>query len=189
MQALWQSFLMVLVAELGDKTQLLALMLAVRFRRPMVVMAGILLATVANHSLATWVGEWIGEEVAPGWLRPILALVFLAFGVWALIPDRSDDVSSQTEGRPSSMRVLWLTASLFFMAEMGDKTQLATVALAARFRAPVLVLIGTTLGMLVADGAAVFGGEGLQRFIPRRTLHVLSGVIFVASAFAIYFGW
>jgi putative Ca2+/H+ antiporter (TMEM165/GDT1 family) len=144
--AIFQSFFLVLVSEMGDKTQLLALVLAARYKKPWTIMAGILFATLLNHGFASWAGSWVAGFVSPQTLRLILAASFLAFAVWLLIPD-------QDEGLRFDDRFgAFLTTSIaFFLAEMGDKTQLATVALGARFDAPLAVTVGTTAGMLVAD--------------------------------------
>ena len=158
---------------MGDKTQLLALTLASRYRRPWPVLAGILVATVANHALAASVGVGMARAVPPRVLAIVVALGFFAFGVWTLIPDRLP---------PTGTRDRWgafvTTALLFFVAEMGDKTQLATVALGARFQSPVLVTVGTTLGMLVADGLAVFGGAALAARLPMHYLRWSAAALF-----------
>jgi putative Ca2+/H+ antiporter (TMEM165/GDT1 family) len=168
---------------MGDKTQLLALVLALRFRKPLVVMLGILVATLLNHGAATWIGGWLGQLVAPDHLRLGLAITFFAFAVWILIPDKID----ASEGvRGSSTSAFFTTTVLFFLAEMGDKTQLATVALGARFQSPVLVTLGTTLGMLVADGLAVVFGERFTSFVPMRIIRYASAVLFVAFGVAVY---
>ncbi len=156
MQAILASFLLVAVSEMGDKTQLLAFSLATRFRRPWPVMAGILVATVANHGLASSVGAWISAHVAPTVLAGVLAATFIAFGLWTLRPDSLDESGGQER-----FGAFLTTTALFFLAEMGDKTQLATVALAARYGDLVKVTLGTTLGMLATDGLAVFLGERL----------------------------
>jgi putative Ca2+/H+ antiporter (TMEM165/GDT1 family) len=150
---------------MGDKTQLLAFSLATRYRRPWVVMAGILAATVLNHALASSAGTWISVHVAPRAMSAILAATFVAFGLWTLRPDTLDE-----DGGPARFGPFLTTAVLFFLAEMGDKTQLATVALAARYRSVVLVTAGTTLGMLASDGLAVFLGERFATRVPMRWL-------------------
>lgn len=152
---LW-SFLVVALAEMGDKTQLIAFSLASRFRRPWTVMLGILFATIANHALASSAGAWIGTVLTERTLGWILGLGFVAFGVWALVPDTAREPGERRGWGP-----LLSTTVIFFFAEMGDKTQLATVALGARFAAPTAVTAGTTLGMLFADGLAVFAGTRL----------------------------
>lgn len=154
LQTLLSSFALVAVSEMGDKTQLLAFSLAARFKRPRAVMAGILVATVLNHSLASSVGQWVAQLIAPHVMALILAVMFAGFGLWTLIPDTLEE-----ERRPSTFGPFLTTTVLFFLAEMGDKTQLATVALSARFQSAVLVTAGTTLGMLLSDGLAVVLGE------------------------------
>jgi Ca2+/H+ antiporter, TMEM165/GDT1 family len=182
--ALFSSFLVVALAEMGDKTQLIAFALASRYRRPWPVMLGILLATTANHALASAAGAWISVVLPRAMLAWALALSFVAFGVWTLFPDRAE---TPAEGRQWGPVVA--TTVIFFFAEMGDKTQLATVALGARFGAPLLVTTGTTLGMLVSDGLAVFAGTRLTAIIPmtavRRiaaALFFLFGIVAIATA-------
>jgi putative Ca2+/H+ antiporter (TMEM165/GDT1 family) len=169
------SFVLVALSEMGDKTQLLAFSLAARYRRPWVVMAGILAATLANHALASTVGTWIAAHVAARAMAAILATTFIAFGVWTLRPDTLDD-----DSRPDRFGPFVTTAVLFFLAEMADKTQLATVALAARYRDVVLVTAGTTLGMLASDGLAVFLGEKLAERIDMRWLRYAAATLFFA---------
>ena len=165
MESVISSFALVALSEMGDKTQLLAFSLATRYRRPWVVMAGILAATVLNHALASGAGTWISVHVAPRTMAFALAATFIAFGLWTLRPDSLDE-----DGRPDRFGPLLTTTVLFFLAEMGDKTQLATVALAARYRSIVLVTAGTTLGMLASDGLAVFLGERFASRVPMRVL-------------------
>jgi Ca2+/H+ antiporter, TMEM165/GDT1 family len=179
MTAFLVSFLVVALAEMGDKTQLLAFMLASRYRRPWVVMSGILGATIANHALAASAGAWVGTWLAGRTLDGLVGLGFLAFGAWVLVPDRA-----RAPTLPSAWGPFVSTAVAFFMAEMGDKTQLATLALGARFAAPWTVTSGTTLGMLAADGLAVFAGArlGTHRSVPAARL-VAAG-LFVAVGLA-----
>ena len=173
MEALFSSFLMVAVSEMGDKTQLLALVLMLRFRRPWPIMGGILAATLLNHGLAAWAGGWVAQLVSPTTLRYILAALFFVFALWILIPDKEDD-----DDKPSKYGAFLTTVVTFFLAEMGDKTQLATIALGARFQAPVVVTMGTTLGMLVADGLAVFFGESLTKKIPLKYVRIAAALLF-----------
>jgi Ca2+/H+ antiporter, TMEM165/GDT1 family len=156
MTAFLVSFLVVALAEMGDKTQLIAFSLASRYRRPWVVMSGILVATIANHALAASAGAWAGTWLAGRALDGLLGLGFLAFGAWVLVPDRARALAPEPGWGP-----LVSTVVIFFLAEMGDKTQLATMALGARFTAPWTVTSGTTLGMLAADSLAVFAGARL----------------------------
>ncbi len=173
MEALLKSWLLVAASEMGDKTQLLALVLAVRFKRPWVIMAGILCATLLNHGLASWLGGYVSTWLSPTALKYTLAAIFGAFALWILIPDKD-------EGGPSDDRFgpFLTTLVTFFLAEMGDKTQLATVALGARFASPIWVTIGTTLGMLTADGLAVVFGEKLTGKIPMNKIRIASSVLF-----------
>ena len=170
--ALASSFVVVALAEMGDKTQLIAFSLASRYRRPWTVMLGILLATVVNHALASSVGVGMARLLSPTALGWILGAGFIAFGVWTLFPDTVDEPSARRWGPLVS------TTVIFFFAEMGDKTQLATVALGARFMAPVAVTAGTTLGMLAADGLAVFAGTRLAAAIPMTLVRRLAAALF-----------
>ena len=175
MRAIVSSFLLVAISEMGDKTQLLALSLAARFRRPWVVMAGILTATVANHALAALVGSWVAERVPARVVAGVLAVIFVAFALWTLRPDTLE------EGGPKSRFGPYLsTVVLFFLAEMGDKTQLATVALAAEFHSVLLVTIGTTLGMLASDGLAVLLGDRLADRLPMIWIRRVAAALFLA---------
>jgi putative Ca2+/H+ antiporter (TMEM165/GDT1 family) len=175
MAALWTSFLVVVLAEMGDKTQLVALALAARYRRPWTVMLGILLATTANHALAATVGVWVARLVPAAALAWALALSFIGFGIWTLVPDRAPE-----PGEPTRWGPLLSTTVIFFLAEMGDKTQLATIALGARFEVAGLVTAGTTLGMLAADGLVVFGGAQLTRLVSQAMLRRAAAALFLA---------
>ncbi|MEN9836130.1 MAG: hypothetical protein RL011_2323 [Pseudomonadota bacterium] len=175
MEALLSSMLMVAVSEMGDKTQLLALLLMLRFRQPWAIMGGILAATLLNHGLAAWAGGWAAQLLSPTTLKYVLAALFFVFAAWILIPDKEDDASAG-----SRYGAFLTTLVTFFLAEMGDKTQLATIALGARFQAPVVVTIGTTAGMLVADGLAVFFGEALTKKIPLKYVRIAAALLFVA---------
>ena len=174
-EAIFSSFTLVAASEMGDKTQLLAFTLASRFRRPWVVMAGILVATVANHALASSVGVWISAHLPPRLLAAILAATFVAFGLWTLRPDSLDE-----DNKPPRFGPFLTTVVLFFLAEMGDKTQFATVALGAKFHSVVMVTAGTTLGMAVSDGLAVFLGEKLAHRVQGRWLRITAAVLFFA---------
>jgi putative Ca2+/H+ antiporter (TMEM165/GDT1 family) len=173
------------LAEMGDKTQLLALLLAARFQKPVPIIAGILVATLLNHALAGALGAWLTAVVAPGVLRWILGLSFLAMAAWTMIPDSIEDEETRAAGR---LGVFGATAVTFFLAEMGDKTQLATVAMAAHYPTPVLVVVGTTLGMLIADVPAVFIGDRLAAKIPMRLVHTIAALLFAALGLATLFG-
>ncbi len=185
MEPFLQSFGLVLASEMGDKTQLLALVLALRFKKPLIVMLGILVATLLNHALATYLGTWLASHFSAQTLKISLAIIFLAFAVWILFPDKIDD--NETSIDQKSKNAFFTTVVLFFLAEMGDKTQLATLALGAKFQSPILVTIGTTLGMLVADGLAVVFGEKLTKIIPMQAIRIFSSILFAAFGLAIFF--
>jgi putative Ca2+/H+ antiporter (TMEM165/GDT1 family) len=179
LEAIWQSFLLVFASEMGDKTQLLALVLASRFRKPWTIMAGIFVATTLNHALASWAGGWLGGTVDAQWLKWILAATFFIFGAWILIPDKDEGLKYEAR-----FGAFVTTVVAFFLAEMGDKTQLATLALGARFNQPVLVTAGTTAGMLLADGLVVFLGERLTQRIPMKWIRVFAATLF--ALFGVY---
>ena len=170
MEALLVSTGVVALAEIGDKTQLLALLLATRFRAPWPIVAGIFVATLANHALASAVGAWIVQHVGADVMRWILGLSFLLMAAWALIPDSAPDENSATPRHG----VFLATVVAFFLVEMGDKTQVATVALAAQFQSMLWVLLGTTLGMLLANVPVVFAGEALIRRVPLKMVRIVS---------------
>ena len=170
MEALLISTGVVALAEIGDKTQLLALLLATRFRAPWPIVAGIFVATLANHALATAVGAWIVQHVGADAMRWILGISFLLMAGWALIPDSAPDEASATPRHG----VFLATVIAFFLVEMGDKTQIATVALAAQFQSMFWVLIGTTLGMLSANVPVVFAGDALIRRVPLKIVRVVA---------------
>jgi putative Ca2+/H+ antiporter (TMEM165/GDT1 family) len=183
LEAIIASFLLVAASEMGDKTQLLAFSLASKYRRPWVVMGGIFAATLLNHALASTVGTVVSEHVPPRVMAAILAATFIAFGFWTLRPDTLDG-----DAKPDRFGPFLTTTTLFFLAEMGDKTQLATVALAARFQSVLLVTTGTTLGMLASDGLAVFVGEKLAARVPMKWVRIGAATLFftfgAASAWA-----
>jgi putative Ca2+/H+ antiporter (TMEM165/GDT1 family) len=174
MEAFLVSTGVVALAEIGDKTQLLAFILAARFRRPVPIILGILTATLANHSLAGAIGSWIAESLGPTALRVALGLSFLAMAAWTLIPDRLDE--SRT--RLPHAGVFATTVIGFFAAEMGDKTQIATVALTAQYHAFAAVVAGTTLGMMIANVPAVLVGGRLAHRLPVRLVHAVAAAIF-----------
>lgn len=175
MEAFLVSTLAVAVGEIGDKTQLLALLLAARFKRPWPIIAGVFAATVLNHALAGVVGEWIRIALGPQMLRWILGISFLVIAFWALIPDKMDEEEQRVRGRYG---VFFVTFIAFFFAEIGDKTQLATVALAAKFPDLVQVVMGTTLGMLIADVPAVILGKAVSPKFPFKLVRSISAGIF-----------
>jgi putative Ca2+/H+ antiporter (TMEM165/GDT1 family) len=171
----------VALAEMGDKTQLLAFLLAARFRRPLPIILGILGATLLNHGLAGGLGAWLATLLTPVVLRWGVGLLFLAMAVWTLIPDRIEDEQARAAGR---LGVFGATFVTFFLAEMGDKTQIATVAMATQFSSVVLVIAGTTLGMLIADVPAVFLGQRFAKRIPMRLVHGIAAALFAALGIA-----
>ena len=160
---------------MGDKTQLLAFLLAARFRKPLPIVVGILCATLLNHGLAGALGAWITTHVNPSVMRWVLGLSFLAMAGWTLIPD---EIEADEQRFANRLGVFGATFVTFFLAEMGDKTQVATVALAAHYGTPLLVIAGTTLGMLIADVPAVFIGEKLATRIPMKLVHSIAAAIF-----------
>jgi len=170
----------VALAEMGDKTQLLSLMLAARYpRQAFAIIAGILVATLANHSCAAYFGHVIAAFLSPDELRWILGVGFLAIGFWLLIPDRLDEAGG-TRVKNAAWPVFLLTSSLFFMAEMGDKTQIATIALGARYDDVIAVAIGTTLGMMLANAPAVWIGAKFTNRVPIKWVHTVAAVVFIA---------
>ena len=176
MEAFLISTGVVALGEMGDKTQLLAMLLAARFRRPWPIVWGILVATLANHALAGLVGEGVATAMGPTVLRWVIGLSFIAMAAWMLVPDEIDDVKS----RASRLGVFGTTVVAFFPAEMGDKTQIATVALAARYSSLVAVVAGTTLGMMLANVPAVFFGDRVAARISMKWVHGISAAIFAA---------
>lgn len=175
MEALIISTGVVALAEIGDKTQLLAFILAARFKRPVPIILGILVATLLNHGLAGALGAWITTVVTPEAMRWVLGLSFIGMAIWTLIPDEIEEDETQLA---TQFGVFGATLITFFLAEMGDKTQIATVALAAHYGVPVMVVIGTTLGMLIADVPAVFVGNKFAEKIPMKVVHAIAAGIF-----------
>lgn len=179
MEAFWVSTGLVAIAEIGDKTQLLAILLAARWRKPWPIIAGILVATLLNHGLASLLGSMAGQWLQGPWMRWVLGLAFLGFALWALIPDQLEqtEVSSQR----SAGGIFLATAVAFFLVEMGDKTQVATVALAARFHEVLWVTAGTTLGMMLANVPAVLIGEAAARSLPLDKVRWVAAGLFAAT--------
>ena len=165
----------VALGEMGDKTQLLALLLAARFRRPWPIVAGIAIATSANHAMAGLLGHWVALWLGAGLLRWVVGLSFLAMAVWMLVPDR---VEADSADRLHGFGVLATTTVAFFLAEMGDKTQIATVALAARHPELLAVVLGTTFGLMLANVPVVFLGDRLLRRVSMRVVHALAALLF-----------
>lgn len=175
----------VALAEMGDKTQLLAFVLAARFKRPLPIIGGILVATLFNHGLAGALGAWITEVLGAEVLRWVLGLSFLAMAIWTMIPDEIEEEEARAAQR---FGVFGATLVTFFLAEMGDKTQLATVAMAAHFGAPAVVVVGTTLGMLIADVPAVFIGDKLAAKVPMKLVHYVAAALFALLGLATLMG-
>ena len=186
MEALLVSTGVVALAEIGDKTQLLAFILAARFKKPLPIILGILCATLVNHGLAGALGAWITTQLSPEVLRWVLGASFLGLAAWTLIPDKIEEEETQIA---SKLGVFGATLITFFLAEMGDKTQIATVALSAHYGAPFLVIAGTTLGMLIADVPAVFVGNKLAAKIPMRVVHSIAAAIFALLGAATLLGF
>ena len=174
MEALLVSTGVVALGEMGDKTQLLALLLAAKFRRPVPIVLGILVATLVNHALAGAVGDWIARALGPDVLRWVIGGSFIAMAVWMLIPDKIDEA----EGGHQRFGVFGTTVIAFFLAEMGDKTQIATVALAARYTDLVAVVAGTTLGMMIANVPAVLLGDQIAKRVSMTLVHGVAAAIF-----------
>jgi putative Ca2+/H+ antiporter (TMEM165/GDT1 family) len=185
MEALFVSTGVVALAEIGDKTQLLAFILAARFKKPLPIIAGILAATIINHGLAGALGAWITSAIRPEVLRWVLGASFLAMAAWTLIPDKIEDEETQIA---SKLGVFGATFVTFFLAEMGDKTQIATIAMAAHYANPWLVVVGTTLGMLIADVPAVFVGDKMADKIPMKLVHSIAAGVFAVLGVATLLG-
>ncbi|MBL7091588.1 TMEM165/GDT1 family protein [Acidovorax sp.] len=177
MEALLTSMGVVALAEIGDKTQLLAFVLAARFKKPLPIIAAIFCATIVNHGLAGAVGAWITSTLTPETLRWVVGLSFIGMAIWTMIPDKIEEEETQIANH---LGVFGATLVTFFLAEMGDKTQIATVAMAAHFPSPVMVVIGTTLGMLIADVPAVFVGDRFSNKIPMKIVHSIAAAMFAA---------
>jgi putative Ca2+/H+ antiporter (TMEM165/GDT1 family) len=174
----------VALAEIGDKTQLLAFILAAKFRKPLPIVLGILVATVANHALAGALGSWITSLLEPETLRWILGISFIAMAIWTLIPDKFEE----DDAKFASYGVFGTTLVAFFLAEMGDKTQVATVALAAQYQALFAVVAGTTLGMMIANVPAVLLGDRIADRMPVRLVHAIAAAIFAILGVATLLG-
>jgi putative Ca2+/H+ antiporter (TMEM165/GDT1 family) len=170
----------VALAEMGDKTQLLSLMLAARYpKQALAIIAGILIATIANHACAALLGHWLMTLVSPDVMRWILGLSFLGIGLWLLVPDHIDD-AADSKVMDRALQVFVLTVALFFLAEMGDKTQIATIALGAKYEDVVAVTIGTTLGMMLANAPAVWLGQKFTKRMPIKWVHGVAALTFIA---------
>ena len=185
LDAILTSLGLVFLAEIGDKTQILALLLASRFQRPWPIIGGMIVAVLLNHALAVGLGFIVADHVSADWLRWAVALSFIAMAAWLLVPDTA--ALSEKLGRRSNAFVASMVA--FFIAEMGDKTQIATSALAARFHSLALVLIGSSVGMLLADAPVIWFGEKITRRIPGRLIHRISAALFAVFGIAVFAGW
>lgn len=178
MEALFSSIVAVAIAEIGDKTQLLAFILATRFRKPGIICLGIFAATLLNHAAAAWVGQWIAEWLTGDMGRYLLSASFAAVALWMLIPEKIE----QEESQIYRYGPLVATFVLFFLAEMGDKTQVATVLLAAMYDNYWAVIIGTTLGMMLANVPVVFMGTFSADKLPMKWIHRFSAALFMIFA-------
>lgn len=185
MEAFLISTGIVALAEMGDKTQLLSLVLAARFRKPWPIVWGILVATLANHALAGGLGAWVTSLMGPTVLRWVLGVSFLAMAAWMLVPDKLDDDDADVTPK---FGVFGTTVIAFFLAEMGDKTQIATVMLAAEYQSWVWVVAGTTLGMMLANAPVVWFGERITRLVPLTWVHRISAVVFVVLGLLVLLG-
>ena len=177
MEAFFTSAALVALAEMGDKTQLLAMLLATRFRKPVPVIAGIFAATLANHFLAALVGHSVAGVLKEAWFRYAVAASFIAMAAWTLIPDKIDE--DEPLRMPSKAGVFLTTLVAFFLVEMGDKTQVATVMLGARFDNVLAVTAGTTMGMMIANVPAVLFGDALAKKVPMRALQIGAALMFL----------
>ncbi len=185
MEAFLISTGIVALAEMGDKTQLLSLVLAARFRQPWPIVWGILVATLANHALAGGLGAWVTHWMGPDLLRWVLGASFLAMAVWMLVPDALDDEDADVTPK---FGVFGTTVIAFFLAEMGDKTQIATVMLAAEYKSWLWVVAGTTLGMMLANAPVVWFGERITRLVPLTWVHRISAAVFVVLGVLVLLG-
>ncbi len=185
MESLLISTGVVALAEIGDKTQLLAFILAARFKKPLPIILGILCATLVNHGLAGALGAWITSVMSPDAMRWILGISFIGMAVWTMIPDKIEEEETRLGKK---WGVFGATLITFFLAEMGDKTQIATVALAAHYAAPLIVVIGTTLGMLIADVPAVFVANKFAEKIPMKLVHSIAASVFAVLGIATLLG-
>lgn len=175
----------VALGEMGDKTQLLALLLAARYRKPLPIIAGIFVATVLNHAAASALGAWLTHWIDPTWLRYGLGASFIAVALWMLVPDKASDLAPRSRGR---LGIFGLTVVAFFMAEMGDKTQVATIVLAARYNDLLTVTAGTTLGMMAANVPAVLLGDKVVKWVPIAWVHRVAALLFAGIGMAMLLG-
>lgn len=178
MEALLSSTLAVAIAEIGDKTQLLALFLVSRYGRPFTISLGVLLATLLNHALSAWFGSWLGDKLPTDYIPWIISASFIAVAIWLLVPDKEDD----DLGKFGQYGPLAATCILFFLAEIGDKTQIATIILAAQYQSTFWVVVGSTLGMLLANIPVIFAGKWLMQRMPLALARKAAFVLFIALA-------
>jgi len=184
MDTIFNSFLLVFVSEMGDKTQLLALVLMMKFRKPWAIMAGIFIATILNHALAAWGGKWLSDQFSPQALAIILAATFIFFAGWILIPDKEEEFHQSRK-----FGAFVTTVFMFFIAEMGDKTQLATVALGAKFTDVKMVTLGTTLGMMGSNSLVIFFGDKILKRIPMKWIRIFASLLFFIFGVAVLLGY
>jgi len=175
MEAFLTSTAVVALAEIGDKTMLLAIVLATRFRKPLPIILGILVATLANHGIAAFVGQSIASILEGQWFRYAVGISFIAMALWTLVPDKLDD----EEAKPSRFGAFLTTTVAFFIVEIGDKTQIATIALGAQFQNVLLVTAGTTLGMMLANAPAVYFGNRIIEIVPLKVVHMIAALLFL----------
>jgi len=180
MDAFLASTLAVAIAEIGDKTQLLSLFLVARYATRTPIILGILIATILNHALSAWLGAWVAQWLPEAWLPWILSVSFIAIALWLLVPDKDDSESSRFLG----MGAFMATTVMFFLAEIGDKTQIATVVLAAKYTETFWVIIGTTVGMLIANIPVIMAGRWLMERLPLATARISASILFVVLAIA-----
>lgn len=184
MEALFVSTGLVALAEIGDRTQLLAFLLAARYRKPGPIILGILVATIANHAFAGLIGTWLTALMEPQALRWVLGVSFIAMAVWIMVPDKLDDADATR----TRFGVFGTTLITFFLAEMGDKTQIATIALAAQYQSLIAVVVGTTLGMMIANVPAIYLGDRFAHRLPVRLIHLVAAAVFFALGVATLLG-
>lgn len=184
MDAIVNSFLLVFISEMGDKTQLLSLLLVARYKRPWTILTGVLIATILNHAFASWAGAWLSSLFEPRTMSWILAFTFFVFALWILVPDKEGEIDES-----KNFGVFLTTIIAFFIAEMGDKTQLATVALGAQYASVSLVTIGTTFGMLGSNALAIFLGPQLLKKISMKWVRRVASLLFLTFGVAILIGY
>jgi putative Ca2+/H+ antiporter (TMEM165/GDT1 family) len=185
LDAILTSLGLVFIAEIGDKTQILALLLAARFQRPWAVIGGMIVAVILNHALAVGLGFVVADTIPAAWLHWAVAIMFIAMAVWLLVPDTAE----LSESRDRQRNAFLASLIAFFIAEMGDKTQIATIALAARYHSMLLVMIGSSIGMLLADAPVIWFGEKITQRIPGKLLRRVSAALFAVFGIAVFAGW